>query len=531
MSSKEHVADHSRGSGPIKVLLIDDEADTLLPRLKQRLQGKDFSFFKETEAPRAEDAISSRAPDLVLLDLHFPGDDRRRDGSTTGGELLTALRRRHPMLPIIVFTTRLDDHDCPLEAFGARPHGYFAKSVLDRNGDWPSVLAQAMRDAMATARFEHQASDDEIGFLVGQTQAMREVAALIRTASRSRLNVLIYGETGTGKQRAAEAIHRLSGRTGRFEQLNCSGVDEPTLEAKLFGHERGAYTGAVTAREGLFELAIGGTLFLDEVQRMPMPLQDKLMLVVEQGKSRRMGASSDRMVDVRFIAATNDNLSDLVADGLLREDLAHRLAGGILIALPALRDRLVDLPALFEHFVAKANAANDRNVLPTMRIESRKVLEAHTWPGNIRELEATINRAVALTTSNVLLPEDIRFAPLPRALRVPVSSPAEPAITDEVDQHFDTKTSPESLTDSLCNRLEELPLEERYDFLVGLEEFRRGILIELICRLRQRKGRKIRGKELAAALDPCNGGERDFARIRQFLKSCGVRLSDLECNQ
>lgn len=532
MPSTPRIADHDRETEPIKVLLIDDEADTLLPRLRQHLRGEGFAIEKETEASRTEQAIGRHAPNLVLLDLHFPGDDRPCDGRTTGGKLLTGIRRQHPALPVLVFTTRLDDHDHPLETFEERPHGRFAKSVLDNNSNWPAILSQAVRDAMATARFEHEAHDDNFGFLIGQTQAMREVAARIRTAARNRLPVLIYGETGTGKQRAAEAIHRLSSRAGRFEQLNCSGIDESTLEAKLFGHERGAYTGAATAREGLFELADGGTLFLDEIQRMPMALQNKLMLVIEQGKIRRMGATADRKVDVRLVAATNDNLSDLVDEDLLRKDLAHRLCGGLDIALPALRDRLADLPVLFEHFVDKANGELGRHVLTVLRNETRKVLEAHAWPGNIRELEATVCRAVATTTSNVLLPEDIQFVPLaPRSK--PAAPPSAEPQPEETSDPYGVKTaSDDALIASLCDRLEALPLEQRYAFV--LEQgtaFRAGVLIEFICRLRQRKGRKIRGKELATALDPCDGGERDFAKIRQLLSSCGISLSRLECNQ
>lgn len=535
MLAKQTTRDSATLAEPVRVLLIDDEADTLLPTLAQDLKPLGFSFSKETRAARTFDAVLSNPPDVLLLDLHFPGDDRRRDGRTTGGELLTEIRRRFVSVPVIIFTTRLDDHDIPLEAFEERPHGRFAKSMLERDSGWPTALAQAMRDAISTVRFEREAQDGDLGFLVGQSKEMHEVAALILTAARNRLPVLIYGETGTGKQRAAEAIHRLSSRTGRFEQINCAGVDEHTLESRLFGHERGAYTGAAAAREGLFELTDQGTLFLDEIQRMPMALQDKLMLTVEQGRTRRMGANTDRTVNVRLIAATNHNLSDLVADGVLREDLAHRLAGGLLIALPPLKARMADLPALFEHFVAKANQANERHVLSVLRAETRARLESHDWPGNIRELEATLSRAVTITSSNVLLPADIQFAPLARRRQIAPSAPMSEPISAEAAASNSAPSSASMRSDlisPLCDRLQDLPIGQRYGFLRDQENgLRRDVLIEFIARLRLSKGRKIGHKELAVALDPCNNGETDFARIRQFVSSCDVQLTKLECNQ
>lgn len=507
---------------PVHVLLIDDEADTLLPILAQDLESMGFEFRKQSSAVHALSSVESVKPDVVLLDLHFPGDDLRRDGRTTGGDLLTKIRPKFPSLPVIIFTARLDDHDIPLEAFEERPHGYFAKRILENDpASWPTALAQAMRDAIDTARFEQEVQDGDLGFLVGQTQAMREVAARIRTAASNRLPVLIYGETGTGKQLAAEAIHRLSGRRGRFEQLNCAGVDENTLEDLLFGHERGAFTSAVGAREGFFELADGGTLFLDEIQRMPMALQDKLMLVLEQGKVRRMGANAERVVDVRLVAATNHNLADLVVEEVLREDLAYRLCAGLLLSLPPLRQRMADLPALFEHFIAKTSGGR---VLPTLRPETRDKLCVHHWPGNIRELEATLARAVALTRSNVLLPEDIEFAVLAGSRNTAAGT--SPSAT------LATPPATTNLVSQLCDRLESLPLEERYAFLLGQEKgLRAEVLIEFIRRLRRTSPCKVDHKALAVELHPCDGGVSDFDKIRQFVSSCNVKLTSLEFNQ
>jgi len=504
---------------PRQVLLIDDEADTLLPSLAQNLEPLGFAMFKESDASKWARTIEVIQPDVVLLDLHFPQDAGRTDGRTTGGELLPRIRRRFEDIPVVVFTTRLDDVAYPLETFDEVPHGRFAKSILREDG-WPQVLSLALHDAIDIATFALCSENKELGFLVGQTSEMGIVAGQIRTAARNRLNVLIYGDTGSGKQLVAEAIHRLSGRTGRFEQLNCSGIDENTLEDKLFGHERGAFTGAQAAGPGLFELADGGTLFLDEIQHMPMVLQNKLMLVIEQGKVRRMGASKDKEVNIRLIAATNHDLDDLVKEGQLREDLAYRLTV-IVIALPPLKQRMADLPDFYSLFVEKANLALSKHILPILRPETRERLEIHSWPGNIRELETTILRAAARTTSSVLLPEDIVIAPIGRSI-------SESGIFSATREPVRQQSAP-SRVEQLTDQLEALPKEngERYRFLLQHgHDYRSSILKEFVCRLRHRTGKTVRHKALAAELDP----QANNDAIRQLVCQC-VKLSELECNR
>lgn len=509
----------TRKNAPLKVLLIDDEADTLLPWLAQNLEPLGFSFLKETDADKGLGAIEQHQPNAVLLDLHFPEDASRTDGRTTGGELLPKIRRQFRDLPILVFTTRLDDAAYPLETFDEVPHGRFSKSKLSE-ADGPQALSEALHDTIDTAKFASSPDKNKLlGFLVGQTEEMGIVAGQIRTAARNRLNVLICGDTGSGKQLAAEAIHRLSGRTGRFEQINCSGVDENTLEDKLFGHKRGAYTGAQTDAPGIFEIANDGTVFLDEIQHMPIALQHKLKLVIERGTIRRMGASDDKKVDIKVVAATNHYLDDLVAEGHLQEDLAYRLAVSV-IFLPTLRQRMLDLPEFFALFVDYANQELHKHILPTLRPETRKKLEAHTWPGNIRELKNTILRAAAKTTANVLLPEDIDIAPIGRR-----SQDLTPNAASREPEPPNTPSPVEQLTD----QLEALPQEtgERYQFLLkqGIE-LRSAILTEFICRLRHRTGRTVRHKALAWELDP----NTKHDAIRQTVCKC-VKLLKLECNR
>jgi two-component system response regulator PilR (NtrC family) len=511
----------------IQVLLIDDEADSLFPILAQHLTSLGFDLNKESDATSALATIQATAPQIILLDLHFPGDERRDDGRTAGGELLVKIRRQFSSIPVVVFTTRLDDIDIPLETFDEQAHGYFAKPSFANDASWPKRLAQTMRDAIDTGRFAHSPDDDQLGFLVGQTKEMHEVVARIRTAARTALTVLIYGETGSGKQLAAEAIHRLSGRTGRFEHYNCSGAHLETLDSTLFGHLRGAFTGANETKAGLLELSDKGTLFLDELQDVPIAVQNKLLIFVETGVFRPMGATSDKKVDVRLIVATNHSLSDLVADGVLREDLAYRL-GVSLIFLPPLRQRKTDLPGLFRIFVAKANKTANRNVLPVLRPETLHKLEAHRWSGNIRELEAAILRAVAHTNSNILLPEDIEILPVARIQ--PTQSQDAPSGTALSSPP--AGVAPVSLALTLTNYLESLDVGARYDFIKSHgRDLQKEILIEVTRRLRERTGRRVTHKALALELDPLVSPERDLNKIRQFLFACGVQLTQLDFNQ
>lgn len=539
-------------SAKLRILLVDDEADSLLPTLVQHMSSLGFTFLKESLAEHALERIGDSQADAVLLDLHFPGDERREDGRTTGGTLLTRIRQQFNDLAVVVFTTRLDDADIPLEEFVEQPHGRFAKPDFSVDRNWAQALDRALRQAIQAAKLARSAAPHDLGFVVGHTKEMQEVVKQVRIAAQNALGVLIYGETGTGKQGVAEAIHRLSGRNGRFEQISCSAIHEETLEARLFGHERGAFTGATVSRPGLFEIADGGTVFLDEIQRMPRVLQEKLKKVIEDGRVQRMGqTTADRQVDVRLIVATNHSLSDLVADELLMDDLAHRFAV-LLISLPSLRQHLGDLPELFSVFIERANAQTGKDVKKALRPETLEKLRSHSWPGNIRELEHTIVRAVAQTTSNVLMPEDITFVDLEpkQAGRSKNTSPPHAEIApEEANTAYgppstaDEKSSRAATLDlgvghekqavlALADKLESLPVDSRYVFLLNQTDgtLRCQVLAEFVRRLRVRTGRKVRHKQLAAELDSLANGQRDLERIRQFVNTCW-KLTELECNQ
>lgn len=237
--------------------------------------------------------------------------------------------------------------------------------------------------------------------IVGMSQPLQEVLSLVRTVAPTDSTVLIEGETGTGKELIAGAIHAHSRRRSRpFIKLNCAAIPLGLLESELFGHERGAFTGAVVRKIGRFEAADGGTLFLDEIGDIPMELQAKLLRVLQEGEFERLGSTHTQKVNVRLVAATNGNLSKLVSEKRFRSDLYYRLYV-FPISLPPLRDRAEDIPVLVRHFVSKY-AERMQKTIDTIPAEAMSVLISHSWPGNIRELQNFIERSVILTTGNTL---------------------------------------------------------------------------------------------------------------------------------
>jgi Nif-specific regulatory protein len=241
--------------------------------------------------------------------------------------------------------------------------------------------------------------------IVGRGSRMQEVFEAVARVSPSHATVLLRGESGTGKELIARAIHIQGPRAGGpFIKLNCAALPETLLESELFGHERGAFTGAVQARKGRFELADGGTLFLDEIGDMPLGTQAKLLRVIQEKRFERLGGTRTLTVDVRIIAATNRHLERAVAEGTFREDLYYRL-NVLPIVLPPLRERREDIPALVEHFLGRFNAENGKQVRITGR--TLQALLEYPWPGNVRELENVIERLVVLAQRNLVLPEDL----------------------------------------------------------------------------------------------------------------------------
>jgi Nif-specific regulatory protein len=247
-----------------------------------------------------------------------------------------------------------------------------------------------------------------LGNIVGQSKRMREIYEAVEQVSQTRATVLIRGESGTGKELIARAIHFNSPRAaGPFVKLNCAALPQSLLESELFGHEKGAFTGATGAKKGRFELADGGSLFLDEIGDMPMPVQVKLLRVLQERCFERVGGTRTITVDVRIIAATHQDLEAAIPRGEFREDLYYRL-NVVPLMLPPLRERREDIPLLIEHFLAKYNRENNRRVRITGRV--LQTMLTHDWPGNVRELENCVERMVIMTRRRLVLPEDL---PLP----------------------------------------------------------------------------------------------------------------------
>lgn len=334
--------------------------------------------------------------DLLITDVNMPG--------LSGAGLLTAMREQRAEAPVIVITA-FGSVEQAVELVKAGAFQYLTKPfVID---ELLRVVEEALQQsdaARAQARMRRELPGTPLK-IIGASRPMQELFKLMTRAARSASTVLVTGESGTGKELVARSVHDMSGRTGQFVPVNCAAIPAELIEAELFGHTGQAFTGAKQARAGLFESAEGGTLFLDEIGELPLLMQPKLLRVLQEGRLRRVGADAEKDVNVRVIAATNRDLEREVQEGRFREDLFWRL-NVIHLHIPPLRERPFDIPLLVEHFlnkVAKATGSAPFSVTP----EALAVLTAYAWPGNARELENAIERAVALAEGASLSPEDL----------------------------------------------------------------------------------------------------------------------------
>jgi DNA-binding NtrC family response regulator len=358
-----------------------------------------------------EDAISrfqEFAPSVILADVELPG--------MNGLELLGHLAEEIEQVPVIIITGRGSDERI-VQAIDAGAYWYIEKplkppilqALLDR-------ALRRVRDQKVVAALTRQLRDaGKIGALVGSSAAMNEVMHQVEIAAPSTASVLITGETGSGKEMVARSIHMLSPRAERpFVAINCSAIPESLMESEIFGHEKGAFTGAAERRIGCFELADGGTLLLDEIGEMPAPTQAKLLRVLEDHKVRRLGSKVETPVDVRVLAATNKNPEKAVADGHLRQDLYFRL-NVFHIHLPPLREHKEDLPPLVEHLLAEISEKHGKKITG-VGADVMDLFKSYPWPGNVRELRNVLERAAIAadrsTISRQHLPSDFGHARL-----------------------------------------------------------------------------------------------------------------------
>ncbi len=372
--------------------------------LEMRLQGWGYDVLTAGEGEEAQQLAEAHSPDLVLTDVVMPG--------LSGLELLHALQQGDPGRPVILMTAQ-GTIDMAVEAmkqgaldFLTKPLDYVKlKSVLDAAQKDIALRRQSRR---LVSQLE---KSQTFGPFVGNSRRMREVYQVLESLAGSDAAAIISGESGTGKELAARAIHERSARArGPFIAINAAAIPETLMESEIFGHEKGAFTGAVGLRQGCFELANHGTLFLDEIAEMPLTLQPKLLRVLEDGRVRRLGGSHEIALDVRLIAATNRDPQDAVHKGALREDLFYRL-NVFHVVLPPLRDRKEDLPSLVQHFIVELNARHHTDVV-AVRPEALERLKSYHWPGNVRELRNVLERAVILAKG-----EWIEISHLPPYLR------------------------------------------------------------------------------------------------------------------
>jgi DNA-binding NtrC family response regulator len=388
----------------IKVLIVEDNSDareawsTLISSWGYRVDSAE-------DGEQALQLIESSDPQILLLDLRLPKKD--------GLAVLREIRANGWQIPTIVISGEGDIDDA-VQSIKLGAYDYLRKPVDPHHME---VLLNNLRTHLTVSK-ENQLlrrrlmDAGELGQLIGQSLAMRRVMAAIDQVSPSSASIVIVGESGTGKELAARTIHELSPRSsGPYIAINCAALPETLMESELFGHERGAFTGADRRREGCFELATGGTLLLDEIGEMKPELQAKLLRVLEERKVRRLGGSAEIPVDVRVLAATNRNLEGQLRDGKFREDLYYRL-NVFTIQLPTLRERSEDVPILIEHFLQQLAPAAGKSVMG-MEAECLELLKAQRWPGNVRQLRNVIERALIVTRGPMIstadLPEEITF--------------------------------------------------------------------------------------------------------------------------
>ncbi|HXG02941.1 MAG TPA: sigma-54 dependent transcriptional regulator [Candidatus Binatia bacterium] len=396
-------------SAPPVLLVADDDA--VARDLLVEVLTREGYQVRAAEGGEACVRIAEAEPiDLALVDLRMADLD--------GLGVLARLSTLRPPVPVLILTA-FATVDTAIQAIRAGAYDYLSKPFRIEE------IKLAVRRALETQRLQREnlqyrqalRERDRVENLVGHSPGMVEIYRTIARVAPLDTTVLIQGETGTGKELVARAIHQASPRAQRpFTVVDCAALPETLVESELFGHEKGAFTGATQSRRGLLEAAAGSTCLLDEVGELSLPLQARLLRVLQERVIRRVGGTEPIPVDVRIIAATNRDLRKLVDEGRFREDLFYRL-NVVTIHVPPLRERAEDIPLLAQHFLRKAATAAGKTVIGLTR-EALDRLAAYPWPGNVRELEHVIERAVVLTTSTLLTPED-----LPRELRLVAPAP------------------------------------------------------------------------------------------------------------
>ncbi|WP_241612164.1 nitrogen regulation protein NR(I) [Rosenbergiella epipactidis] len=376
------------------VWIVDDDS-SIRWVLERALTGAGLVCTAFESSHDVLDALATKTPDVLLSDIRMPGMD--------GLGLLKQIKKRHPMLPVIIMTAH-SDLDAAVSAYQQGAFDYLPKPFdID---EAVALTERAISHYQEQQQPRHQQEDGPTTDIIGEAPAMQDVFRIIGRLSRSSISVLINGESGTGKELVAHALHRHSPRVkAPFIALNMAAIPKDLIESELFGHEKGAFTGAGQVRQGRFEQADGGTLFLDEIGDMPLDVQTRLLRVLADGQFYRVGGYAPVKVDVRIIAATHQNLELRVQEGKFREDLFHRL-NVIRIHLPPLRERREDIPRLANYFLQ--TAARELGVeTKVLHTDTINALTHMTWPGNVRQLENTCRWLTVMAAGQEVLLQDL----------------------------------------------------------------------------------------------------------------------------
>jgi len=373
-----------------KILVIDDE-EKMCWALERALSQEGYQVVTATRGLQGIELAKKSEPSLVILDLKMP--------DIGGIEVLKQIKEINSSLPVIMITAH-GSIDTAIEAMKIGATDYITKPFKLEEIKLQIAKALNLSNLENQLNLAQQELGNKYGKIVGQCDAIKEVALLIRQVAKTGATVLITGESGTGKEVAAVEIHKASNRADRpFIAVNCAALPEQLLESELFGHERGAFTGATTKKKGRFEIADKGTILLDEIGEMPISMQAKLLRVLQERCFERVGGTETIHVDVRVIATTNIDLATAISNGTFREDLYYRL-NVMRISIPPLRSRKEDIPLLVNHFLEKFDPSHSKKISS----KAMKILTNYNWPGNIRELQNAIERALIVCQGTEIQP-------------------------------------------------------------------------------------------------------------------------------
>jgi len=415
------------GNAAEHILICEDDEDLAFV-LREALIRQEYEVEIASTAQGLFERLAGATYDLILLDVKLPDMD--------GLDALPKCREMAPETPIIVMTAH-GTRQIALDAVNRGAYDFFTKPL--KMAEFQVVVARALDRRRLQQQVKALREGQQAGFeeVIGQSEPLRRILEVAQRAAPTDLTILIEGESGTGKEVLARAIHRLSARReGPLIPVNAAAIPEGLLESELFGHERGAFTGAIRARPGRFELAKEGTLFLDEIGDMPLSMQVKILRALQERQIERVGGVKSIGVDVRIITATHQNLEELVAEGKFRQDLFYRLQG-VRLRLPPLRERLDDMPLLISHLLERA-AQRLWRPAATVSPEALRCLWTYPWPGNIRELQHVLEAAMVLS-DGVILPEHLspaiqRGSPVSTAGAAPFTMPAGASLDSVLEE-------------------------------------------------------------------------------------------------